>query len=265
MADRTWGSADGNLNVSTSWNGTIPTGSESWFFPSINNQDVLTNKTDLTALTPTLFYVDKNFGGIIGSDGAPVETSPATLKMYGGSALHFRDGGGTTALVVIACRNSGTIVTLDGTTITKVVILRGNVTIQSSAATIVDVEMGWINNRQTDAKLTIKSSATVTNLKAFGGNVVSNGLVTNMLIDGATVTQDTITATNVDIYSGRFNYNFGGTITLLNLRGGHTDFTLNDKTKTVTDTNRFPNSKFSFDDDTTVFTNPVQDFRLQNK
>lgn len=262
MADRKWSSATGDLNATASWGGTIPTGSESWFFPATNSQSVTSNKTALTALTPTLFYVDENYGGAIGTNGGPVECSPATLKMFGGQELHFKDGGGTTALVVIACKSAGTIVTLDGTSMTKIIVLRGDVTIKSSAAAITDLEVGWVNNRQGDANVTIEAGAgTITNMRLSGGQVTSDGPVTNLIVDGGTITQDTATITTADIYSGFFNFNFAGTIATLNLRGGLTDFTRNDLAKTVTNMNRFPGSEFEFIDDLTTFTNTVLDMR----
>lgn len=263
MADRQWGGSTGDLNATASWGGTIPTVAEPWFFPSSSNQSVTSNKTALTALVPTLFYVDKEFGGTIGTDGGAVECSPVLLKMFGGQELHFKDGGGTTGLVIINCVSPSTIVTLDGDTVSKIIVLRGNVTIKSSFGTLVDLEVGWVNNRTSDATVTIQAgvSTAITNLRASGGVINSNSVITNVIIDGGRYTQDIATATNVDIYSGLFNYNFAGTIASLNMRGGITDFTQNDLSKVVTNGNRFPGSTFKFDQDVTTFTNPIQDMR----
>lgn len=259
-----WVSADGDVGATASYSqNLLPTIDDELFFPSTNSQAVNVDVAALTAIDLNLLYVDKGFRGVIGTDGVPLEFSADLVKFFGGKAFHYKDGGGDTDLVIINAASPSTIITLDGDTITKIIVLRGNVTIKSSFGTLVDLEVGWVNNRQSDATVTIQAGVVtpITNLRASGGVINSSSVITNVIVDGGNYTQDTATATNVDIYSGFFNYNFAGTITALNLRGGTTDFTQNDLSKVVTNTNRFPNSVFKYDDDVTTFTNAINDMR----
>lgn len=263
--DIVWTSADGNVTATSSYDtAATPANNDSLLLPSTNSQSMTTNMAGLTAIDLDVLFVDKGYGGAVGADGTPFEISSDLAKMFGGQPFHYKDGGGTTDLVIIRCANASTVVTLDGDTLTKVIILRGNVVIKSSTGTIADLEIGWVANRQSDANVTIEAAGTVaiTNLRMWGGIVANNAAATTAIINGGILTQDIATITTADVYSGLFNYNFAGTIATLNLRGGTTDFTLNDKTKTVTNTNRFPNSEFKFDDTLTTFTNPVQDMRV---
>lgn len=262
--DLKWTSADGNVTAAGSYSPSgTPGNNEGLSLPSTNSQSLTTNLAGLTAIDLDLLYVDKAFGGDVGADGTPFEISANLVRFFGGQAFHYKDGGGTTDLMIIKAASSNTVITLDGDTITKVIVLRGNVTLKSSMGTVTDLEIGWVNSQQNDANVTTQGGGAlaVTNLRMSGGQLASNAAVTNAVICGGNITQDIATVTNMDIYSGFFDYRFAGTIALLNLRGGKTDFSQTDLQKTVTNTNRFPGSEFEYNLDTTTFTNAINDMR----
>ncbi len=260
-----WSSTTGNVTATASYStAALPVDNDSLSLPSVITQALTTNLAGLTLIDLDLLYVDGQFGGAVGTDGTPFEISADLIKFFGGQAFHYKVGSVDSDLMIIRANAPGTIITLDGDTITKVIVLRGNVTLKSSMGTVTDLHIGWVDNRQNDANVTLQGDGTlaVTNLKMGGGQLSSNAAVTNTVICGGNMTQDIATATNVDIYDGFFNYNHGGTVALLNMFGGKTDFSQTDSQKTITNSNRFPNSEFLFNEDTTTFTNPVQDMRV---
>lgn len=262
-----WTSADGNVSATSSYNGAaLPIVNDDLSLPASNNQSLITNLAALNAIDLDLLYVDGGFGGAVGSDGTPFEISADLVKFFGAQAFHYKGGEGalTTDFVLIQASNPSTIITLDGD-MTRIIANKGNVVIKSSASTVTDLDVGWVTNRRSDVTLTLQGGGTldVTTMKASGGVINANAAITTAFIDGANYTQDVATVTNVDIFSGDFNYKTGGaTIGLLNMRGGKTNFTLTDLQKTLTNGYRWPGSQFEFIEETTTFTNPVFDMRI---
>jgi len=224
-------------------------------FPSSTTQSAITNMAALQAIDLDLVRTDEGYSGNVGADGTPMVVSADLVKVFGSGEFHYKDGDLTTDLIIIDAANASTVISLDGTTLTEIIVLRGKVTIQSSAGAITRLQVHYHGNRATDANVTIESGAgTITDLLQTGGIVRCNAAVTNARIDGGTLIQDIATITTLEINSGLVDYDFGGIIATARVRGGELNLMRNDDAKTITTLFQFPQGFVRHDPDIHTFT-----------
>ncbi len=266
MAFDLWQAAGlGDMSDSGSYStGAVPSVSNgSLVFPAGVNQAATTNMAQLTAIDFDLILVEPGFTANIGGSGNHMDTSADLVKFYGSGEFWYKDGGGTTDLMIIQAAAGSTVVGLTGSVITHLVCNRGMITVDGSAGDIVDLEVGYVNS-PSDVTLTLTANgANVTGkTTVMGGNITSHTTITDLRLYGGTWTQDTAKITEAHIGAGAtLIHKDNTTIDEVHaFPGSFADFTqvqVDSTTTTLTITNLFEyeGSRVSYDPSRVTITN----------
>lgn len=235
MTDRTWISADGDLNVAGSYNPSgVPVNDDRLFVRSGLGVAPASNFDALIAVDLDLFSIGEGVTYNWGGNGTPFEVVADRITHAGTGKLWFKDGTHANATDLIEIRNGSA--DIDGLHITQLSVLRGTVDVSANATGgITRVEVGYMNNRATDARLTVATGAgTFTNLAQWGGRVTANNVITTADVYAGTLEKDIEEVVTANIYGGMFVYLDDDTITTLRLFGGTTDLRRASRPQTVT-------------------------------
>lgn len=235
MTDRAWtnGAADRDLGTAGNWTGaTAPVSNDRAFFTSdvtSANSSPNTGMADLTAVDLALLEIQDGYNQDIGSTGAPMDISAGIAHMFGAGTLYYKDGGGTTDFFLIDASRSRASgiksLELSGTAVSNLANRRGWVDILASA-TVTTIANGHVGQATPDAKTTIGSGCSVTNIFAFGGIVeCASTLVTGAHVHaGARYTQTTVVVPTLYVYPGaHVTLTVSGTYTTIYHYGGIID------------------------------------------
>lgn len=198
-----------------------------------------------TAVDVNSIFVGPGYTLSIGGSGAHFDISADKVHYQGSTGkLWLKDGGGTTDRVVMDSTDSNPLshdcLSLAGTTFTRLTCLRGMGTIEASC-TVTNIIVGSRNPGVTESKLVINAGAnSPTTAQQWSGIVTSNANPTTLIMFGGTWTQDITVITNIIMYGGRLNLDFGGTYASVQHYGGQIDCTRRGGQKIFTAYERTP-------------------------
>lgn len=222
--DKVWVGTANDWNTTTDYSPSgLPTANQTLLMPNGNNNDATGTPAALKAVDLDLWRVDRAFGGQCGSDGAPVELSADVIELYGGQPVYFKDGDGTTDLMKICAESNQSIISLDGSSITKIVADRGNITLKASIGAVTDLHIGNAGSSTDVRMLLAEGGGGVTNVRQGSGFVDSKQAAATLDLSGGTWRQDKATISAAAyVYGGTLDFRFGGTIPLVELWPGGT-------------------------------------------
>lgn len=145
---------------------------------------------------------------------------------------------------------------LKGSALTVLNLVRGSVALAGLFTETSSVTTARVLG--TNSRLFLGSGVTITTLEVFGGEVIVNCAVTNLIVWGGKVTSWGAGAiTTADLYGGDSIFNSTGTITTLNSRGGNADFQQSGAARTVTFVNAYPGGQILVNKNAVTFTNGI--------
>jgi hypothetical protein len=190
-------------------------------------------------------FVGPGYTLSIGGTGAHFDIVADKVHYQGSTGkLWLKDGTGTTDRVVVDSTDSIPLahdcLSLAGDTFTRLTVLRGMATIESGC-TVTNIIVGSRNLGVTESKLVINAGAdSPTTAQQWAGIVVSNANPTTLIMFGGVWTQDITVITNIIMYGGRLNLNFGGTYASVQHYGGVIDVSQRGGQKVFTQYERTP-------------------------
>lgn len=239
MADRIWtGAVDGDWNNTGNWSGgQLPADGDDVIVQA--GAGAMTTNLDRSGgsgLRLNLFVTDPGFTNNIGASGSPLTLNADRVVHRGTGTFWFRDKAGTdlftTQEIVVDSDATGEAMHVDGDNVERLLILKGNVTVESSAAPIGLVEVSYRSVPQTDARLTVNSGAgVIETMFVMGGLTTCNARVRTMVASGGVVTQDVAPIETLVLSGATVIYNTprgssdDGAIVTAHLMRGTLDFT----------------------------------------
>lgn len=258
-------------STAADWDGAAkPVDNDVAIIPGTNgNNIVMTGDeggVDLDALD-----VHRLFKNRVGSSATPIAIAADLIKVYGSAGFYFEcDHDGLADHFVDECviqmPTNATPVELGSVAQgggfdakwKQIMLNRGMATLKSNIVydTGAIVEVGYVNRRDSDAKLTIASGGpTLPNLRVNGGRVENNSVATDAWLTGGTLVQDLAAATSLYIYAGGVcEYNHTSSTLIVVYGGGTLNLLKNAKVKTITTLWTFPGSKLIYDPTLHTFT-----------
>lgn len=235
MATRVWQSSDGDWSNTASWTGaTVPISNDVAVFPD-NNSVSVTSGLSQAAVDLDALIVHPGYTGDIATSGSHLTISADRVLHEGSGTLYYTDGNGITDLFILNA--SGGAAVVSGTSLTRVLAMRGQLTLDASMSSLTDLEVSFFNSRASDALVTIENGAgTITNLRMNGGTVVSSAVITNLYMQGGTLTQENPAGaiTNINQLGGRVIYKSASTIALAQIMAGILDCGQDARALTIT-------------------------------
>jgi hypothetical protein len=247
MAVNKWVGTTNDANTAGNWTDGLPTTDDDLMFLSeyAGTTALSVNPAAHTAVDVNSIFVGPGYTLSIGGSGAHFDISADKVHYQGSTGkLWLKDGGGTTDRVVVDSTDSSPLthdcLSLAGDTFTRLTVLRGKCTIESGC-TCTNIIVGSRNPGVNEAKLVINSGAdSPTTAQQWAGIVESNANPTTLIMFGGVWTQDITVITNIIMYGGRLNLNFGGTYASVQHYGGIIDATQRGGQKIFTQYERTP-------------------------
>jgi len=232
------------VNTAAAWSSGVPLASEVALFPSGGTFDATGASMSTTKVAEII--VDRGFSGVIGSTGTTWTISATLVRFYGSGGFYMTDGTNTTDMVIIDAASPSTPVQLDGSFFTRVIVMRGNVTING---TVTNLSVGSHSGGNADATVTINSGGVVTNVYQQSGTVMSSSTSGHTIwnVNGGTATRNAGGAiTNMRIgQGGSMLYRSTSTIAAAELQpGGLLDASQLNDGLTITELVEWPGSTF---------------------
>ena len=247
MATQIWQGSTGDWDTGGNWSGAAkPGNNDTVIFPASNEQAVTTGHTDENAIDPDLIHIQEGYDSDIGGSGSELYISGDLIRHEGGGALWLKAGDNAVDEIVIntqpaaAGATNATLIGTGTTDYSKIVVLRGRVTLGANMAEAgagMTLIVGKRNNVTGDAIVTAGSGTTYLVVRQYGGTLTNESAITTLEMTNGVLSQDTATITTVNMTGGVLNYLFGGTIATVNLYGGLFDPTRSGVAKTVTTLN----------------------------
>jgi hypothetical protein len=234
MAIIEWNGTTGVMSTAANWVGGVAPGAADTAVFTRGSQSVTSGF--IAALTSQI--IEPGYGGSIGGSGAPQTTSITGTAIHRGRAEWWlQDAAGTTGDVYIAAMNNAVVVHLGGDLITRIVALRGNVTLDADLGALTLLETGFVVNPLSDLTLaTTAGGGTITLWNCMGGNCSLAQTATTIVQGGGVielpVTEAAATATNIYQLAGSFRHLAPTNVTRLHASGSF-DFGANAKTITT--------------------------------
>lgn len=265
MADtRVWtGGTDTDWSTAANWTApTEPVNGDTAIIAAATARSIA--GSDESAVDLAAILVEAGYMGDIGAPGTPLYISADLVKFFGSGNFYYKDGAGTTDLVLINSGSMANAIELAGDTITSCVILRGTVTLAGDITTMANLRIGYVTNRESDVILTIAATATAYTVVDQAGGVVTCGsaATTWNQTAGQTTYHGAIAMTTLNLKGGRMNYTSTGTLGTAWVYGGAV-LDLTGGAKTVTDLYLLPDSEAIYDADIVTVTN-LHDWRGGN-
>lgn len=243
--DKTWVSADGNLNAAASWSPSgVPAAADSVYFNASSQQDVVSGLDAFPSITR--LHVQPEYGGNIGADGNALETTPRSLIHQGTGSFFYKPVTNAIDLSYILVdspnlQDAFTVVVGGNTATYHLYIRRGSAQLLNNTA-------GWNN-------IAIGGTTGIGPFVTIGSDVgeieryrQTSGIVTTKtplsiststgpcIIDGGTLTyhaSGTAAWWNPSITGGTFIYNGTGTLNNPVIHTGFLDMSQDSRAKTV--------------------------------
>lgn len=132
--------------------------------------------------------IASGFSGTVGDAGTSWTISADLVRMYGSGGLYYTDGAGVTDFMIIDADTSVVPIVLGGT-ITRLVVLRGNVTING---TITNLSVSSHTGSNADATVTVNPGGVITNIYQGSGTVKSSSTTAHTIwhMTGGTATRN---------------------------------------------------------------------------
>ena len=201
-----WKSADGDWDADGSWeSGAEPITGDVAILPN-NSIVAVTSGLAQGAVDLDALITQPKYNQDIGTSGGHLVISAGRVLHEGGGMLYYTDGDGTTDLFIV---NSAGGAVISGSVVTKIIVFKGNVTLDASLGAVSILDVSYVGAQASDAVVIIEQSAgTVTSLFMNGGNVTCSAAVTNLYIGAGTFTQkpNTELVTNIYQFGGTVNY-----------------------------------------------------------
>lgn len=198
MALDVWKSADGNWGVGASWaSGFVPVNNDVVIFPA-NNTVSVTSGLDQDGVGLDAIIIQPGYVGDLGLSGTHLQISAARVLHEGSGRLYFTDTDDPGSDLIINSPNGAVI---SGADVGKVIVFRGNVTLDSSLSAIDALMVTYLASQASDAVVTIQDSAgTITAVLMNGGTVDNGAQITTLTMQSGTFTQRASTDKVVNIY-----------------------------------------------------------------
>jgi hypothetical protein len=173
-------------NTPSSWvaasfsTGLLPASNEEVYFDARGQGDVV-GGLDQTAIDLDLLNIAEDYDGNIGADGAPLIISADVVAMRGNGTLSYKDGGGTTDVLIVDSANLQDAAIVDGATISRLRVVRGGTNVLASA-TVALLEMEEVQYGTTI--VTMADGAAAPALYMVGGNLTTYAVGFTVLSGG---------------------------------------------------------------------------------
>ena len=211
-----WQSADGDWDNNASWSGGVPPANgDTVIFPANNSVSVTSNQDGQGAVDLAALLIQPGYVGNIGSSGTHLIISADRIVHEGSGTLFYTDGAGTTDNVIVNAVGNAAAATFSGTSLTRIVVLGGKVTLDGSIAAVANLEVSYVNAMQSDAEVIIENGAgTITTLLMSGGIVSSSAVITTAYVSGGILIQVSTGGAITTLYclGGTVRYNTVSTL-----------------------------------------------------
>lgn len=262
MADVTYwtGAVSERADLAGNWTNGVPIAADDYGIFDRGSVNVDPSLGDIAAFG--IMIVKPGYKGSIGATGNKMTTSITKVYHFGTAPLWLDDAAGTTTDVYLRCASSNVVVVLGGDTMTNITAHRCDLTLDGTLGVCALLQVGYVSNLMTDAKVTIVTNGNaVTACRQWGGNVTCNKTITTLdLQDGfhKIPVASSGVHTNARQSGGRAE-NFGvGTLTDLQVGPGTYDLGL--EAKTITKSVRHPGGTIlNADPNIHTFTAPLVD------
>lgn len=243
MANIVWNGSTGQLTLGANWVGAAAPGAGDVAVFNRGSQDVDPGLGNIAAMQGIEIY--PGYGGTIGGTGNKMTSSVDTIKHLGRAEFWFDDAAGTTDDVFIRTVDRNVIVNLGGVTMTKVHILRGNVTLDGTTGVIALLKVGFVDNVQQDVMLNIVTNGNAITLGKIDGGVITlnKEMVTTDISDGLITVPVGSSGDMGTIYMGGGVIRHNTLATIDAAYVGAATLDLGQEAKTVTLLVRYPKSK----------------------
>jgi len=281
MATKKWVGTDsgneGDWSVAANWSPSgVPVNSDDVYLE--DSSQSVTGGLDQSAVALGSLHIAQSFTGDIGDADNYLQIGSSVVNIghhFGpgesqasGSGMIKLDLGTTQAAIVIF--NSGqssdstkpTIRLKCNNASTTLEVRKGSVGVAnetSETSTLADIDLGSVDNIESDAEVYIGSGVTLTNLTKKGGQCLLRCAATTVKnYEGELVTEGSGAITTIYSYGGLIISNSTGTITTLNISDeGEVDFTKSQQARTVTTCKVDDEGAVKFDPNIVTFTNKV--------
>ena len=262
MADITYwtGAVSEQASLAGNWTNGVPVAADDYGIFDRGAVNVDPSLGNIAAFGKMI--IRPGYTGNIGASGNKMTTSITEVLHQGTAELWLDDSAGTTADVFIQCASSNVVVQLGGDTMTRIHLLRGNVTLDGTLGVCSVLNVGFVSNILSDVKCSIVTNGNaVTVCNQSGGNVTTNKTISTLYMSGGFHRVPVTTSgvlSNVYQGGGRVE-NFGvGAITNLYVVPGVFDLGL--QAKTITRSARLPAGRIlNADPDVHTFTASLVD------
>lgn len=242
--DAVWnGSVSSLFTVAANWTpANVPTQDEDIFVPAS------TPSIDATGIVDEqygIIHVARGYTGDLGASGTPLESGFTDIRMNGSGKFWHRNDTKTTNRIIVNAPGNSDAMNTTGTITTVVVVLRGTMTLAGDAGVLPLLEVGFMDNRATDARVVLAAGANaVTRADQWGGAITSTRTITELNQHAGECIQNVGYAITTGNIGGRLDYRSNTTLGTLRLFGGGVgDFTKERKsTLTITTAYRYPMS-----------------------
>jgi hypothetical protein len=263
MARRIWtGATNGNFGTAGNWSpATAPVSNDEAMFDASSTVNVDAG-LDQSAVDLDALIVAKGCKINIGTSASPLIISADKVLHEGDGTLYYKDGNGTTDLVIIkgTLQEGAGAAVLDGSSITRLVVAKGLVTIKGTAGSIGTLTIAWIDNVANDAKVVLETrsaSQSITTLRMSGGSLDSDWEIAALYLTEGRVFHDSAAGNAIqNIYQlgGSVQYQSSGTIGLAELVAGVLDASKSSAATTITDLIVFPGARAIVPEDYAITT-----------
>ena len=230
-----WNSSDGDFDAGTSWEGGVaPAVDQVALFPSTNMVAPTISPAGLTTIGLNAFITERGFTPNLGGVGAPIEICANKVYHMGSGTLHYKDGTGAggntvTDYVLIDSDNLVSAAQLDGTSITRIHVAKGKVTLLGSIAAVSVLELSYRDSPATDAVVVCTSGGgAITSVLMGAGNLTTaQAVTTGIMKSGIWTHTGTSAITTITQCGGTVYYNASTAPTTGNIMGGVFDMRQN--------------------------------------
>lgn len=193
-----WKSADGAWDNVASWeSGVVPEAGDWVIFPA-NNTVSVTSGLDQDGILLASLITQPGYTGDIGLSGTHLQISATRVLHEGSGRLYFTDTADPGSDLIINSPNGAVI---SGANVGKIIVFRGNVTLDSSLSAIDALMVTYLGSQASDAVVTVQDSAgTITAVLMNGGSIDNGAQVTTLTMQSGTFTQRPSTDKVVNIY-----------------------------------------------------------------
>lgn len=255
MPNNDWQGTTDAWDLAGNWTIIVPVTGEDVRIPGESGQAIQTGLSQ-AAVDLNSLIVDAPYAQAIGGVGNELTISADLVKFFGSGNFYYKDGNGTTDVMLIHSGAMTNTIQVGGDTITDCTLLRGSVTIAGDLGTMTTLRIGHVTNRESDVDLTVTAGAGALTTVEQGGGVVSCALAATTwnMAAGTTTYSGSIALTTLVQKGGYMHYTSTGAITTAWVYGGAT-LDLMGGRKTVTNLYRLPGSRVIMDNDLVTVTN----------